>query len=96
MFARLPGTDAFRHRDFHLYWGARFISALATQIQGVAVGWWVYDLTGDPFALGLVGLALFLPAVALALITGQVALWSRWFPALRDRDRLTITPPGPT
>jgi len=73
VFARLPGTEAFRYRDFRLYWGARFISALATQIQGVAVGWWVYDLTGDPFALGLVGLALFLPAVALALITGQVA-----------------------
>lgn len=43
------------------------------QVQNVAVGWLVYDLTGDPLALGLVGLAAFLPAVVLALFTGHVA-----------------------
>jgi hypothetical protein len=46
---------------------------MAVQVQNVAVGWLVYDLTRDPFALGLVGLAVFLPAVALALVTGHVA-----------------------
>ncbi len=39
----------------------------------VAVGWWVYALTHDPFALGLVGLAVFLPAIGLALVTGHAA-----------------------
>ena len=33
----------------------------------------VYDLTRDPLALGLVGLALFLPAMGLALLAGHVA-----------------------
>lgn len=65
--------DVFRHRDFACYCGSRFVSALAIQMQNVAVGWRVYDLTGDPLALGLVGLAGFLPAICLALVTGHVA-----------------------
>lgn len=79
----LPSTSAgasgetswavFRHRDFACYCSSRFVSALAIQMQNVAVGWRVYDLTGDPLALGLVGLAGFLPAICLALVTGHVA-----------------------
>jgi MFS family permease len=62
-----------RHRDFALFLGGRFLSAMAVQIQNVAVGWLVYDITRDPLALGLVGLASFLPAIVLALVTGHVA-----------------------
>ena len=69
----LPATAVFRSRDFSLYLVARFLSALAIQMQNVAIGWLVYDLTRDPLALGLVGLASFLPAVALALVTGHSA-----------------------
>jgi MFS family permease len=43
------------------------------QIQSVAVGWQVYDITHDPFDLGLVGLAQFMPVIALVLVTGAVA-----------------------
>lgn len=46
---------------------------MSVQMQTVAVGWMVYDLTGDPMDLGLVGLAQFVPAFALFLITGLVA-----------------------
>ena len=69
----LPATAVFRSRDFSLYLAARFLSALAIQMQNVAVGWLVYDRTRDPLALGLVGLASFLPAIALALLTGHAA-----------------------
>ncbi|MBL8202397.1 MAG: MFS transporter [Chromatiales bacterium] len=69
----LPAPAVFQSRDFSLYLTARFLSALAIQMQNVAVGWLVYDLTRDPLALGLVGLASFLPAVALALVTGHAA-----------------------
>lgn len=69
----VSGWVAFRHRDFALYCSARFLSALAIQIQNVALGWLVYELTGDPLALGLIGLAAFLPAICLALVTGHVA-----------------------
>jgi MFS family permease len=67
------GFAALRERDFTLYCIARFVSALAVQMQTVAIGWLVYDLTSSALALGLVGLVAFVPAVALALITGHVA-----------------------
>lgn len=41
--------------------------------MGVSVGWQVYDITRDPFDLGMVGLMLFLPAFLLVLVTGTVA-----------------------
>jgi len=46
---------------------------LGTQIQSVAVGWQVYDLTRDPVALGYVGLSIFLPMLLLVLPAGDLA-----------------------
>ena len=37
------------------------------------MGWFVYDITRSALALGLVGLASFLPAMLSALVTGHVA-----------------------
>ena len=48
-------------------------TALALQMQNVAIGWLVYDISQDPLALGIVGLVAFLPAIGLALVTGHVA-----------------------
>jgi MFS family permease len=67
-----PGLAIFRHRDFTRLLGARFFTSLAVQMQDVAVGWQVYELTGRSLDLGLIGLAEFLPAVGLALVTGAV------------------------
>jgi MFS family permease len=64
---------AFQNRAFLLYWLSRLASGFAVQIQTVAVGWQVYDLTRNPLDLGFVGLSQFLPALALVLITGAVA-----------------------
>jgi MFS family permease len=64
---------AFRHAPFMKYWVSRLASSFAMQIQTVAVGWQVYDLTRDPLDLGLVGLSQFLPALLLVLVTGAVA-----------------------
>jgi MFS family permease len=65
--------SAFGHQGFRLYWAAQLCATVASQMQGVAVGWQVYNLTQQPLDLGLVGLAQFLPALALALVTGHVA-----------------------
>ncbi len=63
---------AFRYRDFR-YWAAwRFTHGLAYQMKNVAIGWYIYDVTGSALALGLAGLITFLPSVALALVTGYV------------------------
>jgi MFS family permease len=42
-------------------------------MQSVAIGWQVYSISRDPLQLGWVGLAQFLPMIALALLTGHVA-----------------------
>lgn len=67
------GAGAFRHAGFRHYWIARFLGSFSAQTIGVSVGWQVYDITRDPFDLGIVGLALFLPAFLLVLVTGAVA-----------------------
>ncbi|WAX96231.1 MFS transporter [Aminobacter sp. NyZ550] len=64
---------AFRHGAFSRYWVARFLGTFSTQIISVGVGWQVYDLTRDPFDLGLVGIIQFAPALLLVLVTGVVA-----------------------
>ena len=66
-------SSVFHHRSFRQYWIARVGSVFAYQMQTVAVGWQVYTLTGSPLDLGLVGLAQFLPSVALLLVVGHVA-----------------------
>ena len=62
-----------QHRDFGLHCLSRFATTIASQIQTVAIGWYIYDMTGDAIALGVVGLASFLPAVCLMLVTGYVS-----------------------
>lgn len=65
--------SVLRHRPFTLFWGARVASTIANQMQIVAVGWQVYQLTHSAFDLGMVGLVQFLPALFLALLVGHVA-----------------------
>ncbi len=64
---------ALQHPPFQRYWAARLAASFATQIQVVAVGWQVYDLTRDPLDLGFVGLSQFLPSLVLVLVTGIAA-----------------------
>jgi hypothetical protein len=62
-----------RHRDFRLLWGAEIFSTTGSQMQRVAIAWQVYDLTGDPLKLGLLGLARFVPIVIFGLVGGVLA-----------------------
>jgi len=62
--------SAFRHSSFARYFGARFLTANATQIVSVAVSWDIYIQTKNPLLLGWIGLVQFLPAVLLVLVTG--------------------------
>src|SRR5215510_13297036 len=64
---------AFRHSAFSRFWAARFLATFSTQIVSVAVGWQIYDLTRDPFYLGLVGIIQFAPSLLLVLVTGAAA-----------------------
>src|SRR5882724_2266283 len=64
---------AFQNSAFLKYWLSRLASSFSAQIQTVAVGWQVYDLTRNPLDLGFVGISQFLPALLLVLVTGAVA-----------------------
>jgi MFS family permease len=64
---------AFRHKAYKRFWTARLLISFATQIVSVAVGWLIYDLTRNPFDLGLVGIVQFMPSLLLFLMTGAVA-----------------------
>ena len=68
-----PSSNALSYRPYVFYLAALACVNFAVQIMSVAVGWQVYDLTRDPYYLGIVGLAQFLPALALVLVTGLVA-----------------------
>lgn len=62
----------FKIRDYRFFLSARFAAVLGVQVQGVAVGWQVYELTKDPLSLGLVGLSEAVPALSVALYAGYV------------------------
>jgi MFS family permease len=61
------------NRRYALYLMSRVSLIVATQMLSVAVGWQVYEITGQALALGFSGLALFLPGFLLALPGGHVA-----------------------
>ncbi|SHH18415.1 MFS transporter [Massilia sp. CF038] len=67
------GASVLRHRNFTFYLGARLLGTLAVQMQSVAIGWQVYQMTGSLFDLGLIGLAQFAPFLVLILLAGHVA-----------------------
>ena len=62
-----------RLRDFRLFISYRFFITVAIQMQSLIVGWQMYELTRDPLALGLIGLAEAIPFMAVALYSGHVA-----------------------
>lgn len=69
-----PGPyAALQIRDFRLFILARQCATLAIQIQATIVGWQLYEITHDPLALGLIGLAEALPAITVSLYAGHIA-----------------------
>ena len=67
------GFSVLRNRNFSFYLAARILGTLAVQMQSVAIGWQVYQMTGSLFDLGLIGLAQFAPFLVLILVAGHVA-----------------------
>ncbi|MDX2122220.1 MAG: MFS transporter [Gemmatimonadota bacterium] len=64
---------ALRVPDFRRFILFLMAQTLATMMQAVVVGWQLYQVTRDPLALGLVGLAEAVPFIACALPAGQLA-----------------------
>lgn len=63
---------SIRIPEFRSLLAGRFFFIMALRMMSTLVGWWLYELTGDPLAVGLVGLAEAVPAVLLALYAGHI------------------------
>ena len=71
MRRRLP--PVLRERDYTRLLSSSIASGFGREMVFVAVGWQVYDISRNPFHLGLVGLAEFLPLALFALPAGAIA-----------------------
>lgn len=83
----LQALSALRHRNYRLYWFGQLSSVLAQNMEGVAQGWLVLELTDSPLMLGLTGLAFAAPTIALTLLGGVIA-------DRADRRRIMILSQG--
>ncbi len=64
---------AFQHRDFRVMWLGACASTIGTFVQQFAQSWLVYDLTKDPFYLGLDLFLGQLPIILFSLVGGVFA-----------------------
>ena len=64
---------AMRFPEFRSYITMRFLFTFAYQVQGVVIGWHIYQLTKDPLSLGLIGLAEAIPSITVTLYGGYIA-----------------------
>jgi hypothetical protein len=62
-----------RHRDFRLLWMGQAVSLVGDGIYLVAIAWLVYDLSNEPGALAIVGIAWTLPMVLGLLLAGVLS-----------------------
>ena len=70
-----PGGRSFgalRYRDFRLFWGGALISHVGAWMHQIAQSWLIYDLTESPFLVGLSGVFLSVPFIAMSLYAGTV------------------------
>ncbi|MBU8883565.1 MFS transporter [Kaistella sp. DKR-2] len=58
--------------EFRNLMTGRFFLVLSFRMLATLMGWWIYQLTKDPFAIGLIGLSEVIPAVSTALYAGHV------------------------
>jgi MFS family permease len=62
---------ALRINEFKHFIIGRFIFTMGIRMTTTVIGWWMYELTNNTLALGLVGLAEVIPAISLALYAGH-------------------------
>ncbi len=63
---------ALRINEFRNLVLGRFIFIMGLRMMSTLVGWWIYNLTNAPIAIGIVGLSEFIPAFSFALYAGHV------------------------
>lgn len=64
--------EVIKIKEFKNLLIGRFIFICGLRMMGTLVGWWIYELTKDPLAIGLVGLAEVIPALSFSLYAGHI------------------------
>ncbi|MDD5561564.1 MAG: MFS transporter [Candidatus Omnitrophica bacterium] len=65
--------SSLKVKYFRIYWLGMFVSLIGTNIQFVAQGWLVFQLTNSAFLLGVVGFLSAIPVFVLSLFGGVLA-----------------------
>jgi len=81
--AHLATLRAFAYPAYRRIWIGAFISNVGTWVQTIALGVWVTETTGQAGWTGTIAALTYLPAVAVAPLSGALA--DRW-----DRRRLIV------
>lgn len=63
---------ALKIPEFRSFIFGRFMFIMGLRMMATLVSWWMYELTGDAFYIGMIGLAEAIPAVTLSLYAGYV------------------------
>lgn len=64
--------ESMRIPEFRNLVTGRFLFIMGLRMMSTLVGWWIYELTNAPFAIGLIGLSEVIPAISLALYAGHI------------------------
>ena len=67
-----PLLQVLKISEFRHFILGRFVFIMGLRMMGTLVAWWMYELTGDPFYIGMIGLAEAIPAVGLSLYSGYL------------------------
>ena len=68
----LAPLKTLQNSEFKNLLTGRFFIVLAFRMLATLLGWWVYQLTKDPFSIGLIGLSEVIPAISCALYAGHI------------------------
>ncbi|MEN9744726.1 MAG: hypothetical protein RL640_564, partial [Bacteroidota bacterium] len=71
-FLQHKSFSALIHAEFSTYIVARFFFIMVLTMQATLISWKVFEITHDPFSIGLIGLVEFVPAVIMALYSGYI------------------------
>jgi MFS family permease len=69
---RGSALEVLRITEYRSFITARFFYTMALRMVTTIIGWRIYQITHNVFAIGLIGLFGFLPAFCLALFAGHI------------------------
>lgn len=67
-----PSFSALTYKEFRYYILARFFFILVLTMQATLISWKVFEITKDPFSIGLIGIFEFVPAFIMAFYSGYI------------------------